>query len=392
VSPADGGDAVECPVNWSGVPYECSLVAGPDSLAKLRVIWDELLERARDARLSEGADWAEVCWRARPASAGKRLLALVVRHGTHAVAILPLVVERRGLFRVARPLACRTTEYSPLLVDPSADVQRVWSALADGVRDLAAVDAIVLPYVRDDGALTPALRAAPGVVETDAILNRFLRRTAFDSWERYRDRLPNQVKSNLKRARRRLGQLGELRFEELTAPEDRRAAWRWMLCAKRAWLARKGLDHVFIPTEDYARFMEATLDIAAPAGRRAIFALKLDGALVAAELVNVDRRRVELFVCTYDPAYAQHAPGNVLREEVVRWAFAHGLDYDWRLGDEPYKQDWASDASMARTYVLGRNRRGRLFAAYMAAHTWLAYRTPKRLRARIRALLRSLGR
>jgi CelD/BcsL family acetyltransferase involved in cellulose biosynthesis len=377
-------------VNWSGgPPYECSLVWGADSLTALRAEWADLHGRAPSAYLSEGVDWAHVCWRTCAAPGSTRLLCLVVRRGLQLAAILPLIVSRRGLFRTAWPLACVTTEYCSLLTDPAADARGVWTAIEGGIRSLATVDAIVLPNVRDDAPLAAFLKGSPGVRETDSIPVRFLSRSAFDSWDSYCDQRPNGVKSIVNRGRRRLNRLGEVRFEDLTDLGARRAAWNWMVSHKRDWLVRKGLYHAFLPTEEYARFTEATLDISAPTGRRAIFALTVNGELVAAELANIDRQRVEAFVCSYDPAFSWYSPGNIMREEVVRWAYAHGLDYDWRLGGEAFKLDWASHTAMASTYVLARNRRGWLFGAYLAARTRLAYRTPTGLRAKIRSILRS---
>jgi len=376
-------------VNDSGGRYACSLVWGAESLTALRAEWFHLQSRAPDAYLSEGVDWALVCWRTYAAPQGKRLVCLVVRRGAHLVAILPLVVSRQGLFRTARPLACPTTEYFPWLTDPSADALGVWTAITGAIRNLATVDAVVLPNVLDDAPPAAFLRTAPRVVETASTPVWFLSRSAFDSWDSYWDQLPNTLKSNVKRRRRGLDQLGDVRFEELTDPGARRAACDWMISLKRDWLVRKQLDHAFVPTEEYLRFTQATLDISDPTGRRAIFALTLNGELVAAELLSIDRRRVEAFACSYDPALMRYGLGNLLREELVRWAFAHGLDYDWRLGDEPHKLNWASHAAMARTYVLPRNGRGRLFGPYLAVRTWLANRTPRGLRAKIRSILQS---
>jgi len=251
---------------------------------------------------------------------------------------------------------------------------------------------VLLPNVRDEFARAALLKSAPGVLEIDRVPVRFLQRSAFASWDSYWNHLPHRARSNVKRARHRMSQLGEIRFEELTAPEARHAAWDWMVSHKRDWLVRKGLDHAFIPSDAYWRFTRATLDMSSPIGRRAIFALKLNGDLVAADLVNIDRRRVELYVCAYDPAFARCAPGNILRQEEVSWAFANGLDFDWRLGDEPFKADWASDATTANTYVLARNRRGHLFGAYLGLRTSLAHRTPHRLRGPIRMILRFVRR
>jgi CelD/BcsL family acetyltransferase involved in cellulose biosynthesis len=373
-------------VNGPSDAYACSVLEGPDSLTALE--WAELHARSPGAYVSEGVDWAELCWRSWAGRSRAKLLCLVVRRDTRLVATLPLVVSRHGPFRIAKPLACMTTEYFPLLTDPAAEAPAIWKAMTGKFRHLTNVDAILLPNVRDEGAVA-FLEAAPSVRRTGSVPSLFLSRSAFGSWDSYWAERSNRVKSNVRRGRGRLQKLGELTFEELTDPDARRAAWRWMISQKRDWLVRKGLQHPFIPTSAFSRFTEATLGISGPTGRRAIFVLKLNGELLAAELVNIDRTRVELFVCTYDPSFSQYAPGNVLRHEVVRWAFAQGLDYDWRLGDEDYKRDWACRTAAANTYVLARNLRGGVFAVYLAARTQVANHTPGALRSAVRKLLRS---
>jgi CelD/BcsL family acetyltransferase involved in cellulose biosynthesis len=241
--------------------------------------------------------------------------------------------------------------------------------------------------VRDDSVLGSWLQDCPVATWIKSTPTFLVRRSGFRDWESYRDQLPHKVQSNLRRNWKRIRQLGEVKFEELTDPAEVQAAWRWMVLHKREWVARKGLPSTYIPFDDYFRFIGATLDIDGHAGRRGIFALKLDGQLIAAELVDVDRRRVEMHVTVYDAALAQCAPGNLLRGEVLRWAFARGLDYDLRWGADAYKSEWANHTSDAATYVLALNMKGRTFAAYSAFRRWTVERTPDALRAKIRFLL-----
>jgi CelD/BcsL family acetyltransferase involved in cellulose biosynthesis len=272
-------------------------------------------------------------------------------------------------------------------VDPSADTLGIWSAIADRIGQLSKVDAVVLPHVRDCDPLAPFLRRAPHVVETNSFAAPLLQRSVFGCWETYWNQIPPTLRSNLNRRMRRLSELGEFRFEELTDNRRMRAAWAWILSHKRDWLARKGLDHAFIPTNGYSRFIEATLDISGPTGRRAVFALTLNGEFVAATLVNVDRRRVEGVVRAYDPAFAKFGPGQLLTKELVQWAFAHGLDVDFRIGNEDYKREWASHTTLGSTYVLPRNLNGQLFGAYFALRTWVAQKLSPGWRGMVRLML-----
>src|SRR5262249_20852095 len=155
---------------------------GPDSLTALE--WAELHERSPGALVSEGVEWADLCWRSYPGRSRARRLCLVVRRDTRLVATLPLVVSRRGPFRIAKPPACMTTEYCPLLTDPSADTLAIWKAMTGKIRHLTSVDAILLPNVHDEGAVA-FLEGAPSVRRTDSVPSFFLSRSAFGSWDSY---------------------------------------------------------------------------------------------------------------------------------------------------------------------------------------------------------------
>jgi CelD/BcsL family acetyltransferase involved in cellulose biosynthesis len=367
--------------------YGCSFVREPFGSAELAQAWGALRERSQDAYLTDGFEWAQACWRTAGAQSGKRLLCPVVRRGGEVMSILPLMISNSGVCRSARPLACETNEYCPALIDATADATAVYDALVSELAAQGEVDALMLPHVRDGSALADYLRHAPGSVAINSMPAPFVERSAFASWEAYWDQRSSRVHANVRRNLRRLGDLGKLEFVELIEPGERHSAWRWMIEHKRDWLARKGEASPFIGCDRYFRFEDATLDVADPYGRRPMFALKLNGQLIAAEFSNLDRRRLEAFVVSYDEAFASYAPGNVLRREVLRWAFARGLDYDWRMGGQAYKLDWASDVRSVATHVLALNGRGRMLVSYFSLRQRLARRASPELRAKLRALV-----
>jgi CelD/BcsL family acetyltransferase involved in cellulose biosynthesis len=368
--------------------YECSLIEDVGDFVALKGEWESLHSGLRDGYLSQGFDWALCCWKKVAREHQAQLRCFVVRAHGRLVALLPMTVSKTRLGRVAKPLASPTIEYCPLLFDPSADVGRVWIALrAELGRWGGGIDAVLLSNVRGDSALGLWLQGCPAATWIRSLPAPLVRTADFTDWESYRNQLPHKVQTNLRRNWKRIQKLGEVKFEELTDREEVQAAWRWMIVHKREWVARKRIWSSYIPLDDYFHFTAATLDIDGHAGRRSILALKLNGQLIAAELVDVDRQRVEMFVTVYDAAFAQFAPGNLLRGEALRWAFAQGLDYDLRSGDDAYKFEWANYTTDCATYVLALNMKGRIFASYLAFRQWTADRTPEALRAKIRSWL-----
>jgi CelD/BcsL family acetyltransferase involved in cellulose biosynthesis len=368
-------------------PYRCSVVTGEAGFAALRAEWNALHAATKTAHLSEAFDWVRLCWERFAAPRGKRLYCLTVRRGSQLAAIWPLAVGDLGFLRVGAPLTSET-EYCPFLIDPAADLNGVWSAIRAELAQRRDLDALRLPDVRDDGALTDCLEHAPRSVSVRERPAPLMRRADSESWESYWGRLPHKVTANVSRNQRRLQRLGQVQFEDLSDPEERQVAWKWAVSKKRAWLVQKGLGSQFISSDDHARFVAATLDVFGPSGQRRMFTLKLDGRLVAAELVSVDRARVEMFVTTYDPDFTQCAPGNLLRAEVLRWAFERGLDYDFRSGEDAYKFEWATHIAHTTYYALALTAQGRLFIAYAKARNWVAKRMTQRLRSKVAGLLR----
>jgi CelD/BcsL family acetyltransferase involved in cellulose biosynthesis len=70
-------------------------------------------------------------------------------------------------------------------------------------------------------------------------------------------------------------------------------------------------------------------------------------------------------ITTYDTDWGFYAPGLVLFEESLRQTFNEGLDlFDFRLGDERYKDRWANRSGIARDYWVPCSRVGRLYVRW----------------------------
>lgn len=373
----------------TATPYQCTIVTDVAGFTALEAEWKALHEASPRAYLSDGFDWARLSWDFIGAKRGRRLFCAVLRHNSQLVAVLPLTVSRTGIWRMASPLTSETSEYCPFLVHPAADLDGVWTTIWREFERRGDVDALLLHAVREDGPLGRCLSKVAGSRRLSSLPAPFLRRAEFKDREDYFARLPHRVRVKQGVSWRRLHRLGQVEFQEVSDPAERQAVWAWMVSNKREWLVRRGLRNDWFTSESYARFVAATLDMFEESGCRRIFTLKLDGAVIAAELASIDRAHVEVFVMTFDETFSRCAPGNLLREKVVGWAIEQGLDYDWRLGGESYKKMWASHVAQATCYGLALTPRGKLFVRYAVARRWVAQRTPDRLRARVAWLLRA---
>jgi CelD/BcsL family acetyltransferase involved in cellulose biosynthesis len=361
--------------------YHCTIVNDPRRLRRLERAWTALYRAADAPYLSDSFEWAWLSWNLVGAPRGRRLSCAVVWRRSRVVAIVPLAISRRGVWRLARSLTSESTEYCPYLIDPSARPSEVFEAILRAFRR-AGIDALRLNWVREDGALGRWLAMQSAAVRTLTLPSTEVRFRAFGEWNRYRAQLARRVRTHLNRARQRATKFGDLAVVEVTEPTERAAVWRWMIHHKRQWLAQRELQSHWLAAPEYERFMLQSLAVFGPERMR-IFALKLNGGLIAADLCNIDGARLEQFFNVFDDSYKHIGPGNLLREYCTEWAFARGLDYDLRPGRQSYKHDWASQVGAVSDYTVPLTRLGRRFLISMRAYNWLT--------TRITGGLRSLG-
>lgn len=341
--------------------YACDTITKPDLFLDLEPEWDALRAELPDSRLSESFAWARLCWSYAPPRRAQELFCLAVRSAGRLVAVWPLVVHRQALWRVAEPLAA-SSEYCPFLVHPEADPDEVWSTVSTVLRQ-AGLDVLRLSNVRRDDVLGRCLarRLRPGA-ELYVTPTLWIDAADLENWDAYRARMSAKTRQTLNRRRRRFSRAAALVFEDLADPEERGAAWRWMLEHKRRWAKRLGLTTKWLFSDSFERFVAASLDVLGPSGARRLFVLKADGKLAAAELSSVDQVRCEAFMCAHDEAFAEFSPANLLHEDCIRWASEHGLAYDMRLGAGAHKASWATCKSEAASYCIPLRSSGKLLA------------------------------
>lgn len=360
-------------------PYQIEIVSDERRLSGLKAEWDALYDRQGAPHLSDSFDWAWLSWTALTSRRRRRPYCLVMRRADRTVAIWPLVITPGPLLNVASPMNSETSEYCPCLVDPEEPPEALWTALRQELRTRRGADALRLPHVRRDTPLHSVISAAREARATVVQPAPLVCATDFSTSDDYHAWLPADARASLRRRRRRLEETGRVDFQVIACASERMEALKWVLEHKGAWLQRRGLANVRLLSKHNAAFLEATLRQDWTSGNRMVFALKIDGALIAAEIASVDGSRVESFTASFDPSFERYSPGALLTLEVIRWALDRRLDYDFRTGTEPYKFKWCSHVTPVTSYLLPITFRGEHFVRYRLARRWIAVRTRKRL-------------
>ena len=315
-------------------------------------------------------------WRTVAEPRARTLHILAICHEGRMVGVWPLVTYCDRRLRIVRQLTAEGSEYIAPLVEPGPQAAEHLEKLYDAARGLG--DVLFMPFLRRDGALDTFLRRHRGRCLEDNFLKApWIELHSYPDWSSFLSTVSHSHLRGLNREYRRLSKVGEIAFRI----EDSRAAGSElarMLANKDGWMARHARFNDWLRTPEYRAFLAAMLSVDDPRDGLTLFTLRVNGVQIAAELSAVDGTRVEALIRTYDPTWSRYSPGDILLQEIVRWAFEHGLDYDFRLGNESYKAKWARMDAGIFSCRMALNVRGRA-----AIEFWRLRRRTQRLRARM---------
>ena len=314
-------------------------VLGPADLVGLRKDWDSLADRCREHYLSQTWRWAAIAWDTVAEPRGRELHILTLRSGGRLVAVWPVVTYRDRRLRIVRQLSAESSEYISPLVEPgpatAERLQKLWQAVS------ALGDLLLLPHIRRDAPFASFLqRHRFRSFEDNFLKAPWIDLSSYPDWAGYLSTVSHSHVRGLNREYRRLSKEGEVAFR-IEEPSAIEAELNRMLVYKDAWMVRRSRSNDWLDKSEYRAFLRAMSAGDDGRDRLTLFTLRLNGVQIAAQLSAVDGRRVEALVRTYDSKWSRRSPGDILLRECVRWACEHGLDYDFRLGDEAYKAKWA---------------------------------------------------
>lgn len=323
----------------------------------LREEWHDLLSRCPEHHFSQTFDWAVVGWKHVGAPRGRALHVLAIHDGNELRGVWPLCSYREKATRIVRPLGAEASEYTIPLLDPDLDSSAWTQRLCQTASALG--DLLLLPYVPDESPLADALSRTGLLRTTDFPAPAFcIDRRTYPDWAAYRKALKAKDRRELERCRRRLAETGVVELGPASAAAGPFLV-NWILEGKQLWLEEQGMASEWIGQADYRDFLADFARSTAPdAPGVRLFSLKVNGRVIAADLAIVDGTRVGALVGFYDKEWRSFAPGQLLTEHCIRWAFDRGLDYDLRIGDDSYKRNWECRPYTTNTWYVATGMRG----------------------------------
>lgn len=294
----------------------CEAVGTAFQSPEFGLSWFDTLGRGEDARLAVVAAWSD----------------------DRLVALLPGCVLRRARLPMLTWLGGYSlVDFGGILVsgDPAPAVGAVLAAARRHLRGRG----MFLQNVPDDGAAAAALRGE--LVALERARAPFYRLPS--------DPAQVPVRKSLAAQRRRLERRGDLRLERM-APDDPRLAdtLRLFLRWKLERLEALGGDDspLFRPEAPEFLYQQVRTN---PWAR--LHGLWFDGELWACHIGYRDPTVFHYMLPAHDESHRKWSPGALLLTGLMQECAAADVEvFDFGVGEEPYKEEWADAARELTTY------------------------------------------
>jgi CelD/BcsL family acetyltransferase involved in cellulose biosynthesis len=314
----------------------------------------------------------------------------VARSGDELTGVAPLAYHRTPLGLVLRPAGEGVSDYTDwLLPDLREERVAVLDELVRAIADDQSWVGIELPGWRSDsdaGLLAQALekvgasvRILPGLVSPFVSMP--------DGFESYYSSCGSQARYNVRSRQRRLSEHGQVHFEHASTDEAPRMLEEAMALHARRWQGQH-TSTVFSSSSAGRSFYRGSIPSAIREGVADLAVLELDGRMIASAIGFHHDQEFAYYMPAWDPVYQRYAPSTLLLVHLMQYASDRGATrFDFMLGDEPYKAQWATSQARVQTVAAARpEAAGRIWMLKTLAHH--AVRERARKSARLRAIRR----
>jgi CelD/BcsL family acetyltransferase involved in cellulose biosynthesis len=329
-------------------------VAIVDDLASLEREWGSVFMRDPAATPFASFEWLSA-WYARW-SAGGRPWILVVYDGANVVGLAPFLRQERGGMRYLTGLGVGVGNYWDI-VAPPADRSRVVAAVADALRKRSMEwDAFFVDKLPEESNTVAAMREA-GLRLGPPTRSASPRIELPDAFDDYLARLSKNRRWRLRRSLKTIDS-GQLTVRPVSDSAGLPATLeRWQALRVQWWRERGG---EMLEEHGSARFLAFTQDAVAALveSDMAVVWEVLSGEELVGVTVNfMDQGTFYYWLWGFDPCIEELKPGHTLLAYSIRWSIETGRRYfDFMVGDEAYKYDYAPEDHGVLTMTIGNHR------------------------------------
>jgi CelD/BcsL family acetyltransferase involved in cellulose biosynthesis len=395
-------EAVEAPARREFVPAHTDASTGATESPILLSIHHALgaveqewraFEVSAHCTAFQAFDWL-AAWQRHIGTRGGVTPAIVIgRSGARVLFLMPLAVEP-GLVRRLTWLGSELCDYNAPLLAPDfarlVDRDRfpaLWRDIVAALQARVGFDLIDFSKMPETigGAPNPLLALGTALNPSGAHLTRL-----HGTWDEfYTGKRSSATRRRDRTKRKRLSDLGEVRFVNPEQRDDVALTLDTLIAQKTRAFARMGVANIFAR----AGQREFYLDVATNAhGLVHMSRLEVGSAIAATNLGLAFRGCYYYLLASYDDGpTSRFGPGMALLHDLMRRAIELEFDaFDFTIGDESYKLDWSDTELKLHDHVSAASLRGApvvmLERARRGIKRWikqtpLLWRTVTRMRA-----------
>lgn len=374
--------------------HDIKTIASLDAFKALRGEWDELTATAHNYSFCLTYSYCELA-ASILLSAGGKVEVIRVYDARGLCALWPVAIHRKGLFRVAKALSCGSDEEygGPLARDDATS--EVFELLVQASAEIHA-DVLQVRFVMCDGLLHQALKSQahswllPIVPKglRDDVPGFSINPREYPRWQDFEATRP-KLFSNLRRNFKRLNAHGKAEIDWCKTVEDATTVIAWLFANKQRWAVSRQLHTKYLMDDRVRDFFIELAHRTDLSTAPFVAFVKLNGVLVAASVNLIGPSSFEGYFTTYDEAFADCSPGNLMHEFCMKWTHANGRDFDLRPIYSAYKARWANRETHHSTQTIFLTLRGRL--AEFVLLKGYGMRVMGRFRSSLASKLRSVG-
>ena len=158
--------------------------------------------------------------------------------------------------------------------------------------------------------------------------------------------------------------MGAVEFVWAESAVERSNLMREILALKRAQLRDAGERDPFRSPEIQV-FLDHAARLAPRQSALRLAALRLDGDVIAAALGLVDAHTFHYVIPVFRTgAFSRCSPGSILLHNMMAWSIEQGLtSFDFTIGDEQYKTEWAEHTQKLGYALYPLSARGKVAVA-----------------------------
>jgi CelD/BcsL family acetyltransferase involved in cellulose biosynthesis len=303
----------------------------PEDFERLTAAWDALADRTAASPFARPG-YLRAWWRAFGAG---RLEILTQRDGNELTAVMPLA-HRPGL--ALSPCSWQLPEFRIARADDAAA-----AALFDELFGRRP-QLVSLRFLDGSDDTVKQLRRAAdrahyhsAVRSMDSCPVTFLE----EDWSAYERKLSRNLKQDVARCRRRLGELGHVSLEVCESPDDLEAAFA---LEQKGWKGSRGT--AMASRRERRQFWAEITKWAADNGWLRLVFLRAGARRVAFHLALESNQTYVPLKGGFDPAVRECSPGKLIIHATLERAFSVGLRrYEFLAGGGDYKSRWATASS-----------------------------------------------